>query len=123
MFLPLDGFISFAKDQVIGVWVHFWVFNSFPLVNLSDSVPTPCIFYHCCSVILLKFCGDDSPRGPFIVEDSFHYPGFFLIQMKLHIALSSSIKELSWNSDGDCIECVDCFWLNGHLDYINTVNP
>ena len=35
VFFPLDGFISPVKDQVIiGVWVHFWVFNSIPLVYL-----------------------------------------------------------------------------------------
>jgi hypothetical protein len=33
VFLPLDGFSSLVEDQVtIGVWVHFWVFNSIPLV-------------------------------------------------------------------------------------------
>jgi hypothetical protein len=32
-YFPLDGFSSFVKDQVtIGVWVHFWVFNSIPLI-------------------------------------------------------------------------------------------
>ena len=37
---PLDGFSSFVKDQVtIGVWVHFWVFNSIPLVYLSVAIP------------------------------------------------------------------------------------
>jgi hypothetical protein len=31
-FFPLDVFSSLVKDQVtIGVWVHFWVFNSIPL--------------------------------------------------------------------------------------------
>jgi hypothetical protein len=35
-FFPLDGFSSLVKGQVtIGVWVHFWVFNSIPLVYLS----------------------------------------------------------------------------------------
>jgi hypothetical protein len=34
-FFSLDGFSSFVKDQVtIGVWVHFWVFNSIPLIYL-----------------------------------------------------------------------------------------
>jgi hypothetical protein len=36
VFFPLDGFISFVKDQVtIGVGVHFWVFTSVPLICLS----------------------------------------------------------------------------------------
>jgi hypothetical protein len=39
-FFPLDGFSSFVKDQVtIGVWVHFWVFNSIPLIFLPATVP------------------------------------------------------------------------------------
>jgi hypothetical protein len=47
VFLPLDGFSSLVEDQVtIGVWVHFWVFNSIPLVYLSVSIPVPCSFYH-----------------------------------------------------------------------------
>ena len=45
VFFPLDGFTSFVKDQVtIGVWVHFWVFNSIPLVYLSVTMPVPCSF-------------------------------------------------------------------------------
>ena len=44
-FFPLDGFSSLVKDQVtIGVWVHFWVFNSIPLIYLSVAVPVPCRF-------------------------------------------------------------------------------
>ena len=36
VFFPLDGFSSLVKVQVtIGVWVHFWVFNSIPLVYFS----------------------------------------------------------------------------------------
>ena len=51
-FFPLDGFSSLVKDQVtIGVWVHFWVFNSIPLVYLSVALPVPCSFYHNCSVV------------------------------------------------------------------------
>jgi hypothetical protein len=35
VFLPLDGFSSLVEDQVtIGVWVHFWIFNSIPLAGL-----------------------------------------------------------------------------------------
>jgi hypothetical protein len=31
VFFPLVGFNYFVKDQVtMGVWVHFWVFNSIP---------------------------------------------------------------------------------------------
>jgi hypothetical protein len=36
VFFTLDGFSSPVKDQVtIGVWIHFWVFNSIPLIYLS----------------------------------------------------------------------------------------
>jgi hypothetical protein len=52
---PLDGFTSFVKDQVtIGVWVHFWVFNSVSLIYMSVIVPVPCSFYHNCSVVHLE---------------------------------------------------------------------
>jgi hypothetical protein len=45
VFFPLDGFGYFIKDQVsIGVWVHFWVFNSIPLIYVSVVVPIPCNF-------------------------------------------------------------------------------
>jgi hypothetical protein len=50
---PLDGFSSLVKDQVtIHVWVHFWVFNSIPLINLSVIVPVPCSFL---SQLLCKY--------------------------------------------------------------------
>jgi hypothetical protein len=43
VFFPLNGFSSFVKDQVtIGVWVHFWVFNSIPFIYLSVTVPGAC---------------------------------------------------------------------------------
>jgi hypothetical protein len=55
VFFPLDGFSSFVKVQVtIGVWVHFWVFNSIPLIYLPVTVSIPCSFYHNCSVVLLR---------------------------------------------------------------------
>jgi hypothetical protein len=47
VFFSLDGFSSFVKEKVtIGVWVHFWVFNSIPLSYLSVIVPVPCTFHH-----------------------------------------------------------------------------
>jgi hypothetical protein len=53
-FFPLDGFISLVKDQVtIGVWVHFWVFNSIPFVYLTVTIPVACSFYRNCSVVQL----------------------------------------------------------------------
>jgi hypothetical protein len=52
-FFPLDGVSSLVKDQVtIGVWVHFWFFNSITLIYLSVTVPVPCSFFIC----LFVFC-------------------------------------------------------------------
>jgi hypothetical protein len=82
VFFPLDGFSSLVKAQVtIGVWVHFLVFNSIPLIYLSVSVdlPVPCSFYHNCSVVQLEVRHGDSTRGSFILEKSFCYPRFFVI--------------------------------------------
>ena len=46
---------SFFKYQVtISVWVHFWVFNSIPLVYLFVAVPVSYSFYHDCSVVQLE---------------------------------------------------------------------
>jgi hypothetical protein len=61
------------------VWIHFWVFNSITLIYLSVTVPVPCSFYHNCSVIQLNVRYGDSPRGSFIVENSFCCPRFFII--------------------------------------------
>jgi hypothetical protein len=78
VFFPLDSFSSFVKDQVtIDVWVHFWVFNSIPLIYLPVTVPIPCSFYHYCSAVQFEVWDDDSPGSSFIVENSFCYPGFF----------------------------------------------
>jgi hypothetical protein len=36
----------FVKDQVtIGVWVHFWVFSSIPLIYLPVTVPISCFVF------------------------------------------------------------------------------
>jgi hypothetical protein len=79
-FFPLGDFRFLVKYQVtIGVWIHFWVFNSIPLIYLSVAVPVPCSFSHNCSVVHLEVRHGDSPRGSFIVENSFCYPSFFVI--------------------------------------------
>jgi hypothetical protein len=76
----LDGFSSFVKDQVtIGVWVHFWVFNSIPFIYLSVTIQVPSSFYHNYSVVQLEVREGDSTRSSFIVEKSFCYPRFFVI--------------------------------------------
>jgi hypothetical protein len=44
-FIPLYIFGIFVKYQVsISVWFYFWIFNSIPLINVSDSVPILCSF-------------------------------------------------------------------------------
>jgi hypothetical protein len=64
VFFPLDGFSSFAKDQVTtDVWVHFWVFNSISLIHLPVIVPKPCNFKHYCSVVQLEVWDANSPRS------------------------------------------------------------
>ena len=87
-----------------GVWVPFWVFNSIPLVYLSVSLPIPYSFYHYYSLILFAFRDNDSPRSPFIVEDSFSYPGFFVIPDKFANCSVKLYEELACNFDGDCID-------------------
>jgi hypothetical protein len=72
LFLPLDGFSSYVKDQVtISVWVFIWVFISIPLIYLPVSIPIPCSFYHICFVVQLEVRDSDSLRNSFIVENNF----------------------------------------------------
>ena len=92
-FFPLYIFGVFVKDQVtVSVWFYFWVFNSIPLISMSVSIPIPCSFYHCCSVIQLEVRDGDYLRSCFIVKKSFASPCFLLFQMNLQIALSNSMK-------------------------------
>ena len=62
-------------------------------------------------------------RSSFIVENSFHYPRFFLIPDEFANCPFYLSEELSRNFDGDCIESIDCFWQDSHFDYINPANP
>ena len=123
-FFPLDGFSSLVKDQVTtGVWIHFWVFNSIPLICLSVTVPVQCSFYHNCSVVQLNVRHGDSTRGSLIVENSFCYPRFFIFPGEFANCPFYLSEELSWYFDGDCIESVDCFRQDRHFYYINPANP
>jgi hypothetical protein len=36
------------------------------------------VFYQSCPVVKLEVRDGDSPRSYFIVENNFHYPGFFV---------------------------------------------
>jgi hypothetical protein len=92
VFFPLDGFSALVKHQVTkGVWVHFWVLNTIPLIYLSVTVPIPCSFYHNYSVVQLEVRHSDSTRGSFIVENDFCYPRFLLFQMNIQIVFSNSV--------------------------------
>jgi hypothetical protein len=109
-FLLLDGFRSFVKGKVtIGMWVHFWVFNSIPFIYLLVSVLIPCSFYHYCFVIQLEVREGHSTRSSFIVENSFLYPRFYVIPDEFANCSFYFHEELTWNSDGDCIESVHAF--------------
>ena len=96
---------SLSKAVSIDLWFYLWVFNSIPLISVSVSVPIPCSFYHCCSVVQLEVRDDDSPRSSFIVQDCFGYLGFIF-----SYDIESFSLKLCWNFDGVCIESVDCFW-------------
>jgi hypothetical protein len=96
-FFPLDGFSSLVKDQVtIGVWAHFWVFNSIPLIFLPVSVPIPCSFYHNYSALQLEVMDRDGTRSSFflllLLRIVFTILGFLLFQMNLQIVLSNFMK-------------------------------
>ena len=78
--IPMDDCCSLVKDQVtIGVWVHFWVFNSIPLVYFYVAIPVPCSFYHNSSLVLFYVRHGDSTRDSSILEKRFCYPKFFVI--------------------------------------------
>lgn len=72
----MDGFRSFAKDQLnTGVWVLFWVFNSIPLIHLNLIVPIAYSFFLSLLLIAqLEIRDCDSPSSSFIVENNFCYP-------------------------------------------------
>jgi hypothetical protein len=76
----------FFTDKVtICVWVHFWVFNSIPIIFLPVSLSISCSVYHYFSVIQLEVREDDSSRSSFIVENSFCYPEFSVIPYEFTI--------------------------------------
>jgi hypothetical protein len=94
------------------------------------------VFNHHCSLIQLEVRDDNFLRSSFIVENSFHYPVFLFLFCFCFVLFFgccysrgickfpfSHYEELSWNSDGDCIESVDCVQQDGHFSYVNPVNP
>jgi hypothetical protein len=104
----------------IGVWVHFWIFNSIPLIYLYQY---HAVFNYDCSVVQLEVKDDDSARSSFIVENSFSILDFLLFQDEFANCSFKLYEELSWNFDGDCIESLDYFRQDSHFYYINPANP
>ena len=85
-FFPLDGFSSLVKDQVtMGVFVHFWVLNSIPLVYLSVAIPVPrsfttiALYYNFRSGMVIP------PEVLLSLRRVFAILGFLLFQMNLRI--------------------------------------
>ena len=65
VFFQLDGFRSLVKDQVtIGVWVHFWVFNSIPLIYMFVAVTVTCSVFCFFVCFVLFFPGRVSLYSP-----------------------------------------------------------
>jgi hypothetical protein len=48
-----------------------------------------------------------SSGSSLIVENSFCYPGFFVIPDEFQNCCFCLCEELSWDFDGDCIESID----------------
>ena len=124
VFFPLDGFSPFVKNQVtIGLWVHFCVFNSIPLIYLPLNQYYTILTLFYCYVRKLEV-KDGHPSSSFIVENSFQYPRFFVIPNEFANCCFSIYEELSCNFDGDCIESGDCFQQNGHFKkFFNPASP
>ena len=109
--------------MTIGVWVHFWVLNSIPLICLSVIVPVPCSFYHNCSIVQLEVREGDSKRSSFIVENSFGYPGFPCypkwICKLLFLTLWRIELEFWWGLYWIC----RLLLVNNHFHYGNPTSP
>jgi hypothetical protein len=54
--------VSLSKIKCPYVWVHFWVFSSNLLINLSVDVPLSYSFYHYGYVVKLEVKNGDCPR-------------------------------------------------------------
>jgi hypothetical protein len=53
-------------------------------------------FYHYCSVVKLEVRDGDSPSFSFIVENSFHYSGFFAFPDEFENCSFDVFEELCW---------------------------
>ena len=87
-----------------GVWVHFLVFNSIPLIFLPVSVPIPCTFLNLyCSVRQIE------------IRDGFPYPWFFCYSIWICTFLFLILWRIEMEFWRDCIEFVECFWQDCHF--------
>ena len=84
---------SLSKNQVfICVWINVRELNLIPLVHKSVFMLVSSCFYYYSSIVELKVRDGYAFRISFIVQDFFSYAGFLFINMKLNIALLSSLK-------------------------------
>jgi hypothetical protein len=73
----------------------------------------------------------DSSKSSFIGLDCFGYPGFLFVCLFVCSVFPYEVencsfkvcKELCWNFDRDCIDSLDCFWLDHHFYYVNPTDP
>ena len=93
-FFPLYGFGSFVKNQVMtSVWIHFWVFNSIPLIYILSLYQYHEVFPHYFSVVQSEVRDDDFPQKFFYWLEFFSISWVLLfLQMKLRMVLSISVK-------------------------------
>jgi hypothetical protein len=107
VFFSLDGFSSLFKDQVT-VWIHFCVWNSFPLIYLSVTVPLSCsifVFYHNSSIVQLNAGMVIPPEALLLFRIVFDILDFFFIFPDVFANCPFYLsEELSWKFNGDCIE-------------------
>ena len=100
---------SLSKNQVFKVCAFVRIFYSVPLIHMSVCMLIQrCLNYYSSTVELDVRKGDTS-RRPFIVQDCFGYPGFFVFPYEAEYCVFEFCEKLHWDFDGCCIESVDCF--------------
>ena len=88
-------------DFISGSSILFHLSTCLSLYQYHAGFNTIALYHYLRSRILIP------PRSSFIVENSFPYPGIFLILNEFENC--SFCEELSWNFDWDCIESMHCF--------------
>ena len=82
-----SGLVSTYSEYILYVFFCDLVISLRIIFSSSVHVPKNfmnlCSFYHNCSVGDLEVRNGDSTRSSFIVENSFQYPGFFVIPDEL----------------------------------------